>query len=131
MIQGIIARLLETPAVTALVGSRISPGRRPQAGPLPDIVLHIISGAPVYTDQGEAGLQENRIQIDCWALTYIAAKQVGEAVKSALSAYVGTAGGVTFQFVLLSAERDFNEPGSNVAEYFFRTSLDFIVWSEL
>ena len=30
--------------------------------------------------------------------------------------------------VFTDAERDLREPGSNAAEYPFRTSIDFIVW---
>lgn len=130
MMEGLIARLLETPAVTALVGNRISPGRRPQAGPLPDIVLNTISGAPVYSDQGEHGLASARVQVDCWGSTYGQAKTVARAVKSSLSAFVGTVGGVTFQYILLDVERDFNEGGGNAAEYLFRTNLDILVWYE-
>jgi hypothetical protein len=130
MMEGLIARLLGTSGVTALVGNRVSPGRRPQAGPLPDIVLTTISGAPVYSDQGEHGLASARVQIDCWGRTYTEAKAVARAVKASISAFVGSAGGVTFQYILRDTERDFNEGGGNAAEYFFRTNLDVLVWYE-
>lgn len=90
--------------------------------------MNRISGAPVYTDQGESGLATARVEIDCWGATYTSAKQTARAVIAALSAFVGTAGSYTFQYVLLDAERDFSEAGSNAAEYLYRTNLDFIVW---
>jgi hypothetical protein len=130
MEEGIIARLLATSGVTALVSTRIFPGRRPQASALPSIVLTTISGAPLYSDDGEAGLASARIQIDCWGATYTSAKTVARAVKAALSAFVGDAGGITFQNILVDAERDFSEGGADAAEYLHRTNLDLIVWWE-
>lgn len=130
MEEGLIAKLLADGGVAALVSTRVFPGRRPQASPLPAIVLHTISGEPIYTDQGEAGLASARVQFDCWGETYASAKGVARAVKSALSAFVGQAGGVTFQNILVDAERDFSEGGSDAAEYLYRTNLDLIVWWE-
>lgn len=128
MEEGIIAKLLATSGVTALVSQRVYPGRRPQASALPAIDIANISGAPIYTDQGEAGLSTARVEINCWGTTYTSAKQVSRAVTAALSAFFGDAGGVTFQYILKDAERDFSEGGSNAAEYLYRTNLDFLVW---
>jgi hypothetical protein len=130
MEEGIIARLLATSAVTALVAQRVYPGRRPQASALPAIDLNTISGAPTYTNDGESGLASARVEINCWGDSYTSAKLLARAVKTSLSAFVGEAGGITFQNVLLDAERDFSETGGNQAEYLFRTNLDFIVWFE-
>ena len=128
MEEGIIGKLLARPEVTALVSTRVSPGRRPQASVLPAIDVNTISGAPVYTDDGESGLASARVEINCWGQTYSSAKLVARAVKASLSAFVGESAGITFQNILLDAERDFSETGSNAAEYLYRTNLDFIVW---
>jgi hypothetical protein len=128
MEAAIIARLLETSGVAVIAGTRVFPGSRPQASALPSAVFNVISGAPVYTDDGEAGLAENRIQIDCWAATYIAAKGLAGAVKASLSAFVGTVDGVVFQNIMIINERDLREGGSDAAEYLFRTILEFSVW---
>jgi hypothetical protein len=130
MEEAIRARLLATAGVTALVSSRVYCGARPQAGALPDIIINRISGAPVYTDDGESGIASARLQIDCWGQTYGSAKNVARAVIASLSAFFGTVGSTTFQYVLLDAERDFREGGSDAAEYPFRTNVDFIVWFE-
>jgi hypothetical protein len=124
------ARLLDIAGVTALVGQRVYCGSRPQAGALPDIVINRISGAPIYTDDGESGLASARIGIDCWGPTYGSAKLSARAVIAALSAFVGEQSGVVFQNTLLDAGRDFREGGGNAPEYLFRTNLDFIVWFE-
>lgn len=120
MIEEVIAILLDTGAT----GSRVYPVRLPQASPMPAIVVTTISNIPVYSDDGESGLSSGRVQVDCWGDTYSSAKTVARAVKASLSAYQG---GI-FQNVLLDAERDLSESGSNSSEYRFRTSLDFIVW---
>ena len=130
MEAAIRTRLLATAGVTALVSQRVYGGSRPQGGALPDIVIHRVSGAPVYTDDGNSGLSSARIQVDCYGATYAAAKGVAAAVFDSLSAFVGTSGGVTFQNVLLEAERDFREGGSNASEYLFSTQMDFEVWFE-
>ena len=139
MEEAIRARLLATAGLTALVSQRVYCGSRPQGGPLPDIIINRISGAPVYTDDGESGLASARLEIDCWGETYASAKTAARAVIASLSAFFGTVNGdgsppdfaVTFQNILLDAERDFREGGGNAPEYLFRTNLDFIIWHNL
>lgn len=130
MEEALIAKLLATGGVTSLVGNRVYPVSRPQASALPAITLATVSNVPVYTNDGEAGIAEVRTQIDCWGVTYGSAKTVARAVKASLSAFFGTVGSVTFQYVLLDGERDSRESGSNAPEYLFRTQLDFRVWFE-
>jgi len=50
MEEALIAKLLADAGVSALVGTRIYPGVRPQAGPLPAIVFNLISATPSYSD---------------------------------------------------------------------------------
>lgn len=130
MEEGIIAKLLATSGVTALVATRVYPGRRPQASALPAIDLARISGAPLYSNDGETGLESARVEINCWGSSYSSAKTVARAVKDALSAFFGTVGGVNFQYILLEDERDLSETGSNQADYLYRMSLDFTVWTK-
>lgn len=128
MEEALIARLLADGGVAAIAATRVYPGARPQGSALPALVLNLISGAPVYDDQGEAGLFSARVQIDSWGATYTAAKLLARAVKNCLSGFVGTQGAIAFRNVLVEVERDLRETGSNEAQYEFRTSIDFIVW---
>lgn len=130
MEEALIAKLLADGGVAALVGNRVFPVSRPQASALPALTLATMSNVPVYTDQGEAGIAEARVQIDCWGADYGSVKLTARAVKAALSAFFGTVEGVVFQYVLLDGERDGRETGSNAPEYQFRTQLDFRVWFE-
>jgi hypothetical protein len=128
MEEALIAKLLGDSGVSALAGNRIYPVARPQGSLLPAIVLATVSNVPVYTNDGEAGIAEARVQIDCWGATYGSVKAASRAVTASLSAFFGTVDGTVFQYVLLDGERDSRESGSNVAEYLFRTQLDFRVW---
>lgn len=130
MEESIIRLLLSDSGLSALVSTRIHPGSLPQGSTLPAIVMNRISGAPLYTDEGEAGLSQARIQIDCWGETYSSAKQTARAVIACLSAFDGTVGATTFANIMLNAERDLRETGGDAAEYPFRTSLDFSVWTQ-
>ena len=127
MEASLIQLLLSDSGVSAHVSTRVYPGARQQGSALPAITLTRISGGPLYSDEGEAGLDDARIQIDCWAETYSAAKLLARAVKAVLSGFDGTVGTTSFACVWLDNERDFRETGSNAAEYLFRTSLDFTV----
>jgi hypothetical protein len=128
MEEAIIGKLLSTPTVAGLAATRVYPGSRPQGSPLPAVVFNRIDGAPLYVDEGEAGIAQSRIQIDCWADSYAGAKILARAVNAALSAFAGQVQGTQFLSIFIDAERDLREGGSGAADYPFRTSIDFIVW---
>ena len=135
MEEAVIQRLLADAAVAAIAGDRVFPGRLPQGIAMPGVVLQTINSMPHYADEGEIRYVESRVQLDCWAQTYGASKQLSRAVIDSLSpvdlapgAPVFVGAGVEFQFIELNGERDLPESGSNNAEYFFRVSLDFTFW---
>lgn len=125
MEPALLAKLLASSGVTALVGARINWARRPQGEPLPAIVLHRIDGTPDVHHGGPSGLIESRVQVDCWAGSYKAAKQTARAVEAAVTAQRFNQASVRFDVVLLVDERDssFDEAPDTL----FRTSLDFMV----
>jgi hypothetical protein len=127
MEEAVIARLLAGSGVAAVVGTRVFPGAHPQGSALPAVVLNRISGGPLYADDGEVGLEQARIQIDCWAETYTGAKLLARVVTACLSAFDGPVGATTFEFIELENERDLREGGGDAASYPFRTALDFVV----
>ena len=127
MEEAIITKLLATGGVTALVQARIHPGSLPQGILLPAIVFNMVSGNRSYSDDGEDGIAEARIQLDCWGVTYSAAKMAARAIKDALSAFQGNISGVNIRYIVLDLEHDMRESGGDNAKYPFRTSLDFLV----
>ncbi len=130
MEEALIALLLADAGVAGIAAARIFPGARPQGSALPAVVLHRISGAPLYADDGEVGLEKARIQVDCWADTYAGAKLLARAVTAVLSGFEGTAGATHFHIIELDAERDLRQGGANAEAYPFRTMLDFLVLAE-
>jgi hypothetical protein len=130
MEEAIIARLLATSGISSLVSTRVYPGAVPQGSAMPAMVVNTITGAPIYADEGEVGLDQARMQIDCWATTYAGAKLLAREVRESLSGFEGASGGVTFPYILLETTRDSREGGANTSEYRYRTSMDFIIWSE-
>jgi hypothetical protein len=125
--EAIIQTLLNDGGVTALISTRIYPGVRLQGSALPAAVFNVISATPSYSDDGDDGIEENRVQIDCWGETYSSAKSVARAVIGALSGFGGSVDGVDIKYVSLDMHHDSTEGGTKASEYLHRTSLDFIV----
>lgn len=123
--------LLAQAGLTALVGTspaRVTWGRRAQGSPLPAVVLHVISRTHGYTMAGDTGTRPQRIQVDCWAATYAAAKAVARQVTAALSGAKTTVGAVEFLGGFKESERDSFEQGEG-ADVLHRCSMDFIIWT--
>src|SRR5690349_16150081 len=71
------SRLQAIAALTALVGSRIDWGFRPEP-PTPALVLEIVSDPRPAHFKGDQGLRQTRVQVDAWADTRMKAKRVAE-----------------------------------------------------
>lgn len=125
----LIAKLLATAGITALAGARINWMRRTQGQTIPAdkaaIVLHLIDAPREYRVDGAAGLIVSRVQVDCWAHSFKAAKAAARAVDAGLSGQRFTQGATRFAGVLTLDEGDdtFDEPPLT----YFRTRLDLAV----
>lgn len=129
MIADLMAYLRTSATISALAGSRITPAAASQGTVLPYITVEAITRGPLYADDGAVGLTQDRVQIDCWATTYAAARALGDAVIARLSAARDvTQGATTFVHMLIDNTQDLREAGSNAYEYTFRMSLDVIIW---
>jgi hypothetical protein len=124
MESALIAKLLATAGITALVSTRINWSRRPQGAALPAIVLHRIDGTPDVHHAGASGLVVSRVQVDCWGASYGSAKAVARAVETAITAQTFTQGAVRFDVILIDSERD---DSTDETTPLFRTSLDLMV----
>lgn len=70
--------------VTALCSTRISPNMAREGTALPYIVYAVVTGSNINTITGVGDMQRKRIQLDCNAATYTAAKNLAAAVIAAL-----------------------------------------------
>lgn len=130
--------LLATPGVTALVGQRIYPNKLPQGSIYPQITFFKVSDPKVRQLSGPSGLSYPRLQIDCWAKSLDAAKDVAEAVRisnggistvSRLDGYSGSMSGVTVQNVSFEDQRDAYFPDQDDSDRgTHQVTQDVILW---
>jgi len=77
--------------IAALVGDRIHPALLPAGSALPALTYQHIGGA-VMTDLsgGDGDLRNPRVQINCWAESYVQAHALSEAVRARLQTAAST-----------------------------------------
>src|SRR5690606_22449936 len=85
-------RLLASPEVQALVGTRIFPvGGRPDKGPkaaLPAITYQRVSNRRLTSHEGSLGASQLLVQLSCWARAWNEARAVAAAVRQALDGWI-------------------------------------------
>lgn len=105
MEEALLAHLAANGGVRALVSGRIEWTARSDTSP--SVALHLITSIPDTTLAGQSGLVEARVQIDCWADTFLKAKQIGNAVIAALPPRRTVIGEVRFlACTVLGTDRD-------------------------
>lgn len=131
MIKEFIRHLLTITDITDKVDTRITPVSAVQGEITPYIVVSTISGASEYADDGDAGINSYRLQIDLYGDKYKDVDELSISVKNALTGVANlTVLGLTFLNIIEDNERDMREPGTNTSEYFFRKSLDYLIWTQ-
>ena len=102
-IEAALTTWLESdPDVAAAVGARIYPQSIPQGASFPCVTYYRTGQQTTRSLSGLTGLSRARLTLDCWALTYSAAKSLADAVRGTkstpkLDGYRGTVGGVKIQ----------------------------------
>jgi hypothetical protein len=128
--QALVYKLINTSAISTLIGTRMHPLRLPDTATLPAIVYTEISAPIVGThDETSANaLTHARYQIDAWAVTYAGAVALAKAVFDALEGFKGiiTSGADTFtiQACLRLDKRSNNDAETSL----FWVSQDFVIW---
>lgn len=127
MEEQLVARLLGTPSLSALVGNRITWGERVKKEPLPAITMLGVSPGRNYVHGGADPTGNPRVQFDCYGATAAGAKAVARALRDTLET-PATQGGIAFSVALLDAERGplIEDTGGGLKVH--RYSLDFFVW---
>ncbi|MCB1476650.1 MAG: DUF3168 domain-containing protein [Rhodobiaceae bacterium] len=127
MEEALIAFLLADSGLTALVGTRVSYAVNQQGAPLPRVTILPVSRVPGYADDGEAGLTEARLQIDIYASSLAAAREIAAAVFARLSAVSAVISGVDFQTIeLLDEDASFEALTDGDQPY--RVRQDYLIW---
>jgi hypothetical protein len=122
-IETVLAVLKADASVTAIVGTgtsaRISPLIKSQNITLPAVTLQRTSTTPTNSlgSIPHTGLDQTRVQVDCWADSYAGARALSATCRAALQ----TAGHPCV------GEFDAYDPETDPGVY--RLTLDFSVWS--
>lgn len=98
--------LLAAPAVAAIVADRVWLGFRPQNERRAGVVLTLTTANHEHVFEGHAGYVQGRMQADCLAPDYRAAKELAKAVSDALDNYTGTVAGVAIDYIEVEEESD-------------------------
>lgn len=86
IVETIVDVLLGTPEVTALIQDRVFPDRIPDGSVYPAVVIQKVSGRDEYTNDGPAGIEDARLQIDSYSPVGSAdAVALKNAIKKRLS----------------------------------------------
>lgn len=119
MEEALRGHLAADAGVAELVGDHVQWSVRDS---VPSVALHLITAPPDTTLKGRTGLVMARVQIDCVADGFLAAKAIGEAVVTALPGRRQVIDGVRFQgCVVIDIERDRFGAAPNIL---FRTRID-------
>lgn len=110
--EGLVAYVLAQTAIAALIDTRIMPSPLRQDVPLPAISYQLISVRDDILHDGPQGLPDARIQLDCWADTYAAAKALAAVVKETVHAHRGMMGTVNVQRAKVENVVDGFEPNT-------------------
>ena len=115
MIEQTVYTALTTgsPLPTA-AGLRVYPMLMPQEPAYPALTYQRIANDPIASLDGNSNLDRVRLQIDCWALTYLAAKNLAAEVRAEM-ATIGA---------LLLLDLDDYESNEKV----YRVTMDFSLW---
>lgn len=91
------SRLLANGTITALVGSRVDWGLRPEKSALPAIVLTKAAPGQDWTFKGPDPLVRPWVQFDCYGATQVSSLAVADALQAEMQRVTEvTAGGWTF-----------------------------------
>lgn len=131
-IKSALAGFLQSaPGITAIAGDRSYPEVIPDqvfdaASKRPCVVWSRQSAERAKTFCGTGPLTRSTFSIDCYARTSAAAEELAQAVRTSLTDYRGTMGGVEIKDAALTGDFDLLdlEPG------LFRVALSFDIWHD-
>lgn len=133
IVETIVNLLKAQTSIAGLVDDRIFPDELPDASTFPAIVVSKGSGLGEYTLNGDVGLEDARVQIDCYAVGYALAIDVKTAVRRFLSGrqIAGESGNpCAIQGAFCINDSDLSESATERAgPRLRRRMLEFRVWN--
>lgn len=130
----ILARLKAISNVTDIVGSgsnaRIYAEHLPQNPVFEAITFKLIDAPRIHASGADPGIVRSTWQIDAWAKTYKAARDLGDVIRgdgaaSALSRWSGTLDSTVVQDIFLENELPVTEPGAGEEDMLYRNMQEY------
>jgi hypothetical protein len=122
--EALYTRLSNYAGLSVLVGARIYPIKMPEAPTYPCVTYQRVDTVREHGMTADHGLTHPRMQVDSWAVTFAAAKAVGEQVRLALQRWDDVTSSPVVLDSFLDNTEDTFESGANI----YRVRHDFIVW---
>lgn len=119
-------QMINTPAINALVGTRIYPNVLPANPTMPAMTYRTISAPRGYAHSSrslQGATVTERVQLSCWGASYSTAKQLAATVRTSFSGYRGSLGVLPVGSVALANELDLIDPNTQVPY----TVLDLLI----
>ena len=129
MEEAIRSLLMAKTAISAVVGTRIDWGVRPQGSALPAIIINGISGVPQIPLMMIAGMwTKSRIQIECWARTALVCRNLADAIGGPFGLFTGYRGDHCKTRLRTFIVDRRSDQDSDAQGALHRTMLDAMVW---
>lgn len=134
LLEAIHVYLSGKAALTALVGSRIYRGKRPQGTKTnPAITYRKVSGNDDLHQEGVCNLGEARVEVECWGDTPSSAEAVRDKIRDVCQKYAGTieSGEESVVIVEMTMETDdefYDPPQDNSDDGTFSATVDLHIW---
>lgn len=127
MITGILNLMINTAAISTLIGSRCYINKAPQKAALPYLVLTQLNSEEFLSlDNTTSALRSIVIDIDCKGRTFPETEGLANAVKARLTDYSGAAGGYTVGASIFNSESHDYEPATDGSDNgVFAITLDY------
>jgi hypothetical protein len=116
--------ITSTNEFTTVAGSRLFPLLLPDNPALPSATYQRITATPLYALDGRIQFTEARIQFDTWAADYGQAKQLMDAINTAIDNFSGQLSDGTKVFgIQLDTCTDLYEESARI----YRCSADYLI----
>lgn len=97
--EALRALLIADTDVQAAVAGRVYAMRMPDNPSKPSVVMQVVGSQHLTALSGSSGLASPLVQLDCYAATIAAARDLAEDVRLVLQGYRGTSAGVVIKGV--------------------------------
>ena len=130
--QSIYARVTSDSPLTALIGTRITPGEPIQGDGYPYVVYNVIDKDPTVHLTGDNLEDRTLVQFDIVSDDYDEVRDTVRALRVRLGGWSATGeGDRTIKGAHLTGERDQHERAKDGSDaLLYRSSVDFAIWAE-